>query len=83
MSKIKFYVSENGWVKSTSEAVDGFMGRVITCKGCGYQAKTLMPARYSKRYWDTTHTKDFCDNRKAFDNQMGNPMATLSGLGIR
>lgn len=83
MSKIEFYTSKNGWVKSTSKAVDGFMGRVITCKGCGYQAKTLMPAIYSKQYWDSIHTKEFCDNRKAFDNLMGNPMDTLAGIGIR
>jgi len=83
MKKVNFYEGENGWIKSDSQEFDGVMGRVTTCKGCGYQQKTIMPSRYDTRLWQETHTKAFCDNRKSFNNLMGNPMEKLEGLSIR
>jgi hypothetical protein len=64
MSKIKFTTTANGWITSNSKEVGTTMGRTTTCKGCGYEQKTILPQRYDARLWNEIHTLTFCREQK-------------------
>jgi hypothetical protein len=83
MSRIVFTTTANGWITSNSKEVGTTMGRTTTCKGCGYEQKTILPSRYDTKLWRENHTLDFCRSRKAFNNLLGNPLQALAGLSIR
>jgi hypothetical protein len=83
MSRIVFTTTANGWITSNSKEVATVMGRTTTCKGCGYEQKTILPQRYDAKLWKETHTLQFCRSRKAFDELLGNPLEALASLSIR
>lgn len=83
MSRIIYTTSENGWVSSNSKQTSGIMGRITTCKGCGYEQKTILPSRLDTKLWRENHTLESCRNRKAFNELLGNPLEALSKLSIR
>ncbi len=41
------------------------MGRITTCKGCGYEQFTVTSYHLDRKEWKKIHTKEFCDTRKA------------------
>ena len=83
MSRITYTTSANGWVTSNSKETATVMGRTTTCKGCGYEQKTILPQRLDKKLWESNHTLDFCRSRKAFNNLLGNPLEQLATLSLR
>jgi len=83
MSRIVFTTTANGWITSNSKEVGSTMGRTTTCKGCGYEQKTILPQRYDAKLWNTNHTLEACRNRKAFNELLGNPLEALDSLTIR
>jgi hypothetical protein len=83
MSRIVFTTTANGWITSNSKEVGSTMGRTTTCKGCGYEQKTILPSRYDTKLWRENHTLESCRSRKAFNAMLGNPLEALAGLSIR
>lgn len=83
MSRIVFTTTENGWVVSNSKQTSTVMGRTTTCKGCGYEQKTILPSRLDTKLWRESHTLESCRSRKAFNAMLGNPLEALAGLSIR
>jgi hypothetical protein len=83
MSKIVFTTTPNGWVTSNSKELGTVMGRTTTCNGCGYEQKTILPARYDRKLWKANHTLESCRSRKAFNSLLGNPLEQLARLSIR
>ena len=83
MSRITYTTTANGWVTSNSKETATVMGRTTTCRGCGYEQKTILPHRLDKKMWDTNHTLESCRSRKAFNAMLGNPLEQLANLSIR
>jgi hypothetical protein len=83
MSRIVFTTTANGWITSNSKEHGTVMGRTSVCNGCGYQQKTILPARYDRKLWEENHTLESCRSRKAFNNLLGNPLEKLAALSIR
>ena len=83
MSRIVYTTTANGWITSNSKESLGVVGRITKCNGCGYEQKTILPARYVRKVWEESHTLESCRSRKAFNNLLGNPLEQLAGLSIR
>ena len=53
-----------------TKATTTVMGRKTTCNGCAYSQWTVTSYHLDRKAWQSTHTLDFCRERKALIAQI-------------